>query len=86
MSFSLFKLSSNGFMQFISKLLIFFNFILMPLPFDFLSKNLKTIDASPRWYPSYLGSLAILNAFSLKTLSAAVFFAKSLKSPQAISC
>ena len=40
----------------------------------------------PLWYPSYLGFLAILNALSLKTLSEAVFPAKSLKFPYAISC
>ena len=35
----------------------------IPLSSDFLSKNLYTIEARPIWYPSYLGFLAILNAF-----------------------
>ena len=52
--------------------------ILTPLPVDFLSKNLKTIEGSPLWYPSYLGFLAIWNALSLKSLSEAVLLAKSL--------
>ena len=60
--------------------------ILTPLPWDFLPKNLYTIDPSPRWYPSYLGFLAILNALSLKTLSEAVLPAKSLKLSYASSC
>ena len=57
-----------------------FTSILTPLPFDFLSKNLLTIEASPLWYPSYLGCLAILNALSLNILSETVLIFKSLKS------
>ena len=51
-----------------------------PLPCDFLSKNLYTIEANPLWYSSCFWSLEILNALSLSNLSAAVLFAKSLKS------
>ena len=32
-------------------------------------KKLYITEASPLWYPSYLGFLPILNALSLKTLS-----------------
>ena len=39
---------------------------------DFLSKNVKTIEANPLWYASYFGLLAILKALSLKTLSDSV--------------
>ena len=54
------------------------NSMLIPLPADYFLKNLYTIEASPLWYLSYLGFLAILNALSLKTLSEAVLLAKSL--------
>ena len=53
--------------------------------FDFLSKNLQTIEADPHWYPSYFGYLAILNVLSLKTVSAAVLFVRSLLSEYAAS-
>ena len=46
-----------------------------------LLKNLETIETSPRWYPSYFGVLALLNALSHNTLLAAVLLFKSLKSP-----
>ena len=57
--------------------------ILTPLPADFLSKKLKTIEAIPFCYSSYLGFLAILNALlkSLETLSENVLYFKSLESP-----
>ena len=45
-----------------------------PLPCDFLSKNLYTIEPNPLWYPSYFWSLGILNAVFLSTLSAMVLF------------
>ena len=35
----------------------------------FLSKNLQTTEATPLWYPSYFGLLAILNALSYNALS-----------------
>ena len=54
------------------------NSILTQLPADYLLKNLYTTEASPLWYLSYLGVLAILNALSLKTLSEAVLLVKSL--------
>ena len=46
--------------------------LLTPPLLDFLSKNLKTVEARPLWYPSYFEILAKLNALSLKTLSEAV--------------
>ena len=50
---------------------------------DFLPKNLKTIEARPLWYPSFIGVLAILNGLSCNTLSEAVprNKGKSLKFP-----
>ena len=38
-----------------------------------------TIKARPRWYPTYIGFLVILNALSRNTLSAAVLLFKYLK-------
>ena len=35
----------------------------------FLSKSLQTTEATPLWYPSYFGLLAILNALSYNALS-----------------
>ena len=48
---------------------------------DFLSKNLKTIEATSLWYPTYFGFLTVFNALSLKTLSEAALLVRSLKSP-----
>ena len=56
------------------------------VPEEFLSKKLQTNDASPCWYPSYLGLLAKLIALSRNTLSEVVLLDKYLKSPRAISC
>ena len=55
--------------------------VLTLLPVDFLSKNMYTTEASPLWYSSYLGFLAILNVLFLQILSGAVLLAKYLKSP-----
>ena len=43
------------------------------LSLDFLPKDLRTIDASPRWYPSHFWSLSIANALLL-TLCWKLFF------------
>ena len=48
---------------------------------DFLSKNLKTIEARSLLYPSYFEFLVILNASSCNVLSEAVLLVKPLNSP-----
>ena len=45
----------------------------------FLTKNLETIEASERWYPSYFGSLAISNTLLCNTLSAYAILFNCLK-------
>ena len=64
-----------------SKGLLFEIFLfLIPLPEVFLPKNLKTIEASPRWHPPHFEFLEILNALSRYILSEAVILVKPLKS------
>ena len=57
-----------------------YSHFVLPLPEVSLSKNLQTIEASPRSYPSYFGFLALLNALSRNILSETVIAAKPLKS------
>ena len=78
-TFLLYNFLITGFYNSSANSLLIFS-CLISLP-DFLLKNYETIEASPCWYPSYSGFLAISNALAHNTLSAAALLFKSLKYP-----
>ena len=82
------KFSGGRVIQLISQFLILRHFFFWSwwvlVSQAFFSKYFQTIDANPRWYPSYCGLIAIKNVLLCNTLSDTIVLRESLKSPYTI--